>query len=90
VRLSARGVTAREQGDLRFVQRSWNHRFDGGVEPLMRGDNGVAILVAVAVLAGCQGQRLTLGRPRHTLRYLIRHRPTGLVLFAGQVTDPTN
>lgn len=22
--------------------------------------------------------------------YLIRHRPTGLVLFAGQVTDPTN
>jgi serpin B len=22
--------------------------------------------------------------------YLIRHRPTGLVLFAGQVTDPTS
>jgi serpin B len=22
--------------------------------------------------------------------YLIRHRPSGVVMFAGQVTDPTN
>ncbi len=26
----------------------------------------------------------------HPFLYLIRHRPTGLVLFAGQVTDPTS